>query len=106
MRLMRGGELVREMLPEKRFYPVEDGTSTDVAIHTNLLADVYTVIGDSDGKGGYTLRLYYNPLVPCIWLGGLLMAFGGMVSLTDRRHRVGAPARRRAAVAPATQPAE
>ncbi|HEY1796652.1 MAG TPA: heme lyase CcmF/NrfE family subunit [Stellaceae bacterium] len=101
MRLMRGGELVREMLPEKRFYAVEDGTSTDVAIRTNLLADVYTVIGDSDGKGAYTLRLYYNPLVPWIWLGGLTMAFGGMVSLTDRRHRVGAPTRRRTAAAPA-----
>ncbi len=106
MRLMQGGELVREMLPEKRFYPVENGNSTDVAIRTNLLADVYAVIGDSDGKGGYTLRLYYNPLVPWIWLGGLLMAFGGMVSLTDRRHRVGAPTRRQAASAPAAQAAE
>jgi cytochrome c-type biogenesis protein CcmF len=107
MRLMRGGELVRQMEPEKRFYPVEDGNSTDVAIRTNLLADVYTVIGDSDGKGAYTLRLFYNPLVPWIWLGGLAMAFGGIVSLTDRRHRVGAPTRRRAAAASAaTQAAE
>jgi cytochrome c-type biogenesis protein CcmF len=107
MRLLRGGELIREMHPEKRFYRVEDGTSTDVAIRTNLLADVYAVLGDPDGKGGYTLRLYYNPLVPWIWLGGLTMAFGGMVSLTDRRHRVGAPSRRRRpVVAPGVQAAE
>src|SRR6185437_4610172 len=98
MRLTRGGELVREMNPEKRFYTVENSTATDVAIRTNLLADVYAVIGDTDGKGAYTLRLYYNPLVPLIWLGGLAMAFGGIVSLTDRRHRVGAPTRRRRAV--------
>ncbi len=33
------------------------------------------MIGDPDGKGGYTLRLYYNPLVPLIWLGAAAMAF-------------------------------
>jgi len=107
MRLLRDGELVRELHPEKRFYAVENGTATGVAIRTNLLADVYAVIGDSDGKGGYTLRLYYNPLVPWIWLGALAMAFGGIVSLTDRRHRVGAPTRRRRErVAPNAQAAE
>jgi cytochrome c-type biogenesis protein CcmF len=95
MRLLRDDRLVTEMHPEKRFYPVENGTATNVAIRTNLLADVYAVIGDPDGKGGYVLRLYYNPLVPWIWLGAAAMAFGGLVSLTDRRHRVGAPARRR-----------
>jgi cytochrome c-type biogenesis protein CcmF len=40
--------------------------------------------------------------VPWIWLGGALMAFGGIVSLTDRRHRVGAPARRTRPVPAAT----
>lgn len=94
MRLLRGGRLITELHPEKRFFAVENGTATGVAIRTNFLSDVYAVIGDADGKGGYTLRLYWNPLVPWIWLGAALMAFGGLVSLTDRRHRVGAPARR------------
>jgi cytochrome c-type biogenesis protein CcmF len=102
MRLLKGDRLITEMHPEKRFFPVENGTQTDVAIRTNLLSDVYAVIGDSDGKGGYTLRLYWNPLVPWIWLGGALMAFGGIVSLTDRRHRVGAPAVRTRPVPAAT----
>ena len=74
---------------------MENGAATGVAIHTNLLADVYAVIGDPDGKGAYVLRLYHNPLVPWIWLGAAAMALGGLVSLTDRRHRIGAPARRR-----------
>ena len=81
--------------PEKRFYTGENGAATGAAIHTNLLADVYAVIGDPDGKGAYVLRLYHNPLVPWIWLGAAAMALGGLISLTDRRHRVGAPARRR-----------
>ena len=91
LRLLKGDAVIAEMHPEKRFFPLEKGTQTDVAIRTNLLADVYAVIGDPDGKGGYTLRLYYNPLVPWIWLGAAVMAFGGLVSLSDRRHRVGAP---------------
>jgi cytochrome c-type biogenesis protein CcmF len=101
MRLFKDGRLVTEMHPEKRFYPVENGNQTDVAIRTNLLADVYAVVGDPDGKGGWVLRLYHNPLVPWIWLGGVAMALGGLISLSDRRHRVGAPARRRREVATA-----
>jgi len=107
MRLLKDGVLVTEMHPEKRFYAVENGAATDVAIRTNLIADLYAVVGDPDGKGGYTLRLYHNPLVPWIWLGAAAMAFGGLVSLTDRRHRVGAPSRRRReAMAEAVQAAE
>jgi cytochrome c-type biogenesis protein CcmF len=106
LRLLKGDRLIAAMHPEKRLFPREQGSQTDVAIRTNLLADVYAVIGDPDGKGGYTLRLYYNPLVPWIWLGAGVMAFGGLVSLSDRRHRVGAPSRRSRREAAAAQPAE
>jgi len=106
IRLLKGDELITEMHPEKRFFPLESGNQTDVAIRTNLLADVYAVIGDPDGKGGYTLRLYWNPLVPLIWLGAAGMALGGLISLSDRRHRVGAPSRRAHQLAAAVQPAE
>jgi cytochrome c-type biogenesis protein CcmF len=101
MRLLRKDREIAQLHPEKRFFPVENGSATGVAIRTNLLSDLYAVIGDPDGKGGYTLRLYWNPLVPWIWLGAAAMALGGIVSLTDRRHRVGAPARRRREVAAA-----
>ena len=47
------------------------------------------------------MRLHYNPLAPWIWLGGLVMACGGFLSLADRRLRVGAPARRLAGSVPA-----
>ena len=99
LRLLRDGREIAELHPEKRFFPVEDGNATGVAIRTNLLADVYAVLGDPDGNGGYTLRLYYNPLVPWIWLGALAMVLGGLLSLSDRRHRIGAPARRKQPVA-------
>jgi cytochrome c-type biogenesis protein CcmF len=69
-------------------------TTTEAAIRPTLLGDLYTVIGDADGKGGYATRFYVKPLVHWIWAGALIMVFGGLISLSDRRHRVGAPARR------------
>ena len=54
---------------------------------------LYVVLGDADGKGGWATRIYFNPLVPWIWAGAIMMAIGGMLSLTDRRLRIGAPKR-------------
>jgi cytochrome c-type biogenesis protein CcmF len=90
----KGGDLVAVMTPEKRMYTMPPRPTTDAAIHTNLLGDLYVVIGDPDGAGGFVARLYYNPLVPWIFIGTLVMVMGGVVSLTDRRYRVGAPLRR------------
>ena len=65
------------MHPEQRFFPLQQQTTTETAIRTNLLADLYVALGDPDGKGGWTVRAYYKPLVPWIWIGAVIMAFGG-----------------------------
>ncbi|PLX37687.1 MAG: heme lyase NrfEFG subunit NrfE [Hyphomicrobiales bacterium] len=90
----RGDEAVGTMYPERRWYPVEGKATTEAAIDTRWHGDLYAVIGDPDGKGGWVTRFYYNPGVVWMWVGGVLMAFAGMVSLADRRLRIGAPARR------------
>jgi cytochrome c-type biogenesis protein CcmF len=103
-KVLEGGPrlpLVTVLEPEKRRYPVEGNNTTEAAIYTTWFADLYVVLGDADGKGGWVIRAYHNPLVPWIWVGCLVMFAGGLVSLSDRRHRVGAP-RRSAAPAPAT----
>jgi cytochrome c-type biogenesis protein CcmF len=100
----RGGAPVAVMHPEKRFFPVQQMPTSETAIHTTLLSDLYVALGDSDGKGGWTIRAYWKPLVPFIWIGAVIMAFGGAVSLSDRRWRVGVAARRARAV-PASQAA-
>ena len=58
------------------------------------------MLGDElkDG-GGWVVRLYFNPLVRLIWLGAIVMALGGALSLSDRRLRIGAPRRARRAAA-------
>jgi cytochrome c-type biogenesis protein CcmF len=94
------------MYPERRFYPIAGSTTTDTAIATNGLADLYLALGDPDGKGGWVVRAFYNPLVPWIWGGAVIAAFGGMVALSDRRLRLRRPAPRAAAAASGPQPAE
>ena len=95
LRATRNGREVATLIPEKRFYPVRNSATTEAAIHTTWLADLYAVLGDGDGRGGWIVRLYHNPLVPWIWIGVVVMALGGLVSLSDRRLHVGAPGRAR-----------
>ncbi|WP_119167517.1 heme lyase CcmF/NrfE family subunit [Algihabitans albus] len=101
------GEVIALMTPEKRIYPVANMPTTEAAIHTRWLADLYAVIGDKEEQGeGWTVRIYYEPLVPFLWLGSLVMMLGGIVSLSDRRLRVGAPRRTKVPAGPVMQPAE
>ena len=94
--VMRGGELIAVLHPERRFFALQQQTTSLTAIRTNFLADLYVALGDPDSKGGSTIRAYWKPLTPWIWMGAVLMAAGGMLSLFDRRWRVGVAARRRA----------
>ena len=93
----RPGGAPMTLYPERRWYPVARSQTTNTAIATNGLGDLYLALGDPDGQGGWVLRAYYNPLVPWIWFGALLAALGGMVSLSDRRLRLRLPAARTAA---------
>ncbi len=89
----RGGSFVADLYPERRQYMVQPAPTTEAAIHTMPLADLYAVIGEPDGKGGWLVRIYHEPLVGWIWFGALVMVAGGLTSLSDRRYRVGAPVR-------------
>ncbi|SDB69806.1 heme lyase CcmF/NrfE family subunit [Belnapia rosea] len=86
-----GGTLVTVLQPERRSFPQGRMTTTEAAIHTTWLSDLYVVLGE-ERDGGAVLRIHNNPLAPWIWLGGAIMALGGGLSLSDRRMRVSAPA--------------
>jgi cytochrome c-type biogenesis protein CcmF len=93
--LLRDGAVVRVMEPSRRFFPIARQHTTEVAIHTNLIADLYAVIGEEEAATGKAvIRLHYNLLAPWIWIGAAIMALGGGLSLADRRLRVSAPSRR------------
>ncbi|MGH6618425.1 MAG: heme lyase CcmF/NrfE family subunit, partial [Alphaproteobacteria bacterium] len=97
---------VTKLEPEKRRYVVGGQETTEAAIHTTAAGDLYAVIGDAQKDGGYVVRLYYKPLVAWIWAGAAVMVLGGLMSLSDRRLRIGAPARRERDLAPDAAPAE
>ena len=99
----KGDEHVTTLFPERRWYPVERKPTTEAGITTLWHGDVYAVLGDPDGTGGFVTRYYYNPGIPWMWLGGVLMSLSALISMADRRLRVGIPSRKKAIVA---QPAE
>jgi cytochrome c-type biogenesis protein CcmF len=76
---------VKTMSPERRFYPVAGSQTVNTAISTTGFADLYAALGDPDTKGGWVVRLYFNPLVPWIWFGAILAALGGMIALVERK---------------------
>ena len=92
--VLKNGSFVRTLYPEKRVYPVQAMPTTEAAIDNGFLRDVYVVIGDPQKDGGWALRSHVKPLANWIWGGSILMALGGIFSLTDRRYRVAAGARK------------
>ena len=104
MSVMRDGKLITTLTPEKRVYPVQSMPTTEAAIHNGFLRDIYLVIGDAQEGGGWAVRTYIKPFASWIWAGCIIMALGGLMSLTDRRYRVAAGARKQRATAMA--PAE
>ncbi len=95
-----GGALVTELDPSKRIYTARKMPTTEAAIFTSGVSQLYLSLGEGRGDGGVDVRVYYKPLITLIWIGCVIMAFGGFLSIADRRLRVGAPkpARRKQAV--------
>ena len=82
--IMDNGKPGATLMPEHRFYPAEGQDMADTAIHTTGWRDLYLALGDERDDGRFALRAYVSPLAPLIWLGGLVMALGGMLSLWGR----------------------
>ena len=93
----RNGKEVAVLQPESRSYENPPMQTTEAAIETRWGGDLYAVIGDPTGDGAWSTRFYSKPMIHWIWIGALLMVLGGLMSLTDRRFRIGAPARPRGA---------
>jgi cytochrome c-type biogenesis protein CcmF len=89
-----GGEITA-LTPSKRQYTAPQNTTSEAAIYRDYTGDFYLVIGDEAEAGSVAVRIYFNPLVRLIWIGACIMFLGGALSLSDRRLRVGAPARSR-----------
>ena len=86
-----GGVPVGVMEPSKRSFASRSTTTTEAALMTRGVSQLYLSLGDTNSDGSVSVRLYHKPMVLLIWLGAVVMGLGGTLSLSDRRLRVGAP---------------
>ncbi len=89
----QNGTRVTTLYPEKRIYNVQTMNMTESAIDTGLFRDLYVALGEARSLDEWVVRIQHKPMVDWIWVGCLIMAFGGMLAVSDRRYRV--PSRRR-----------
>jgi cytochrome c-type biogenesis protein CcmF len=88
IRVFQDEEEVALLHPEKRTYLVQTRPMTEAGIDAGFTRDVYVSLGEALGGGDWSLRLYYKPFVRWIWLGGILIAIGGLLAASDRRYRL------------------
>jgi cytochrome c-type biogenesis protein CcmF len=86
-----GGVTIGTMEPSKRTFAARGTTTTEAALMTRGVSQLYLSLGEPNADGSVAVRLYHKPLVLLIWLGALVMMAGGGLSLSDRRLRIGAP---------------
>ena len=83
----KNGKPYAKIIPERRYYDVRTMTMSEVGLDGGFWGDLYIVMGDSLGKGEFTFRLHYKPLIRWLWAGGILMAFGALFSVFGLRRK-------------------
>jgi cytochrome c-type biogenesis protein CcmF len=84
--VIKDGNVINRMYPEKRSYLASENVMTETAIDTGLFRDLYISLGEPVGGGAWSVRVYFKPFVSWIWGGAVLMALGGGLALSDRRY--------------------
>jgi cytochrome c-type biogenesis protein CcmF len=87
--LFEGDRPLAVMAPEKRMYWLEQQPASIPSIHSTLREDLYVILTSLEPDGSATVKIYRNPLVNWIWIGGVTFVLGAVVLLwphptTDR----------------------
>lgn len=85
--VQKDGRYVTHLHAEKRFYRIQRTIMTEAAVHARLSRDLYVSLGEELPGNAWALRVQVKPFVRWIWLGGLLMTLGALISLADKRYR-------------------
>lgn len=86
MRVERGSQRFW-IAPQQRYFSAPPTETSEAAITSALDGQLYVVLGQASEGGRRQLRLWWKPLVTLIWLGGALIAIGGLLSLVGRLWR-------------------
>ena len=80
--------IIARLKPENRFYLITNSFTTEASIHSNLIRDLYIVLGEGNLNRGWIVRIYYNPLVAWIWIGALTIFLGGVISISNNLKKI------------------
>ena len=101
--ISKNGKLLTVVHPEKRRYFSSGQMMTEAAIDSGFTRDLYVALGEpvEDSKNGaWSVRIYVKPFIDWIWFGCLIMAFGGLLALADKRYRLKVRAKQGAEIEP------
>ncbi len=84
----KGGSQVAVLNPEKRVYNASGQSMTEAAIAPRFFSDIYVSLGEPLEGGAWAVRVYYKPFIIWLWMGGAMLAFGGLLAASDRRYRI------------------
>ena len=87
IKVMQVGKFLREMKPQERRYLASGNTMTEVALDVGLFRDLYVAMGEPLTETAWAMRVHLKPFVRWIWLGALMMAFGAVLAVADKRYR-------------------
>ncbi|HAO87545.1 MAG TPA: heme lyase NrfEFG subunit NrfE [Gammaproteobacteria bacterium] len=85
--VMRDGDMVTDLHPERRIYVATGTPSTEMAIDAGFLRDLFVTLGEQKPDGAWSMTIYVKPFIRWIWLGAIFMAFGGTLAAGDKRYR-------------------
>jgi len=88
VRIFDGERQIAVLHPEKRLYTVQQSVMTEAGIDAGLTRDLFVALGEPLGQGAWAVRIHIKPFVRWIWLGALMMGFGGFLAAADKRYRM------------------
>ena len=88
VRVFEGDRQIAVLHPEKRLYTVQQSVMTEAGIDAGLTRDLFVALGEPLEQGAWAVRVHIKPFVRWIWLGALMMGFGGFLAAADKRYRM------------------
>ena len=85
--ISKEGQSFITLYPEKRNYGANTMPMTEAGIDPGFFRDLFIALGEPLGKDAWSFRIYHKPFVRWIWLGGILIALGGLLAALDGRYR-------------------
>jgi|TARA_Y100000996_G_scaffold353248_1_gene293094 cytochrome c-type biogenesis protein CcmF len=87
-KVYNNGEFLTDMYPEKRLYNSSEMPMTEAGIDPGFTRDLYITMGTLIDQDKWSVRIYHKPLIRLIWIGALMMVFGGIFSVLSKRKNI------------------